>query len=162
LSYQDIFGAEEWNLLLDLPQNVIAAASAAESDSTRRTLAEGVAGLDAIAEGRGSGNPLVETVAGKLVRRLGDPAHGADSPIARGNVDANSMIESCLARVSTANDVLRKVSDGDAGAYRHWLVSIAESVVSAATTGGKMGVGGEQVTAAERAFVARLGQMLGD
>ena len=67
------FSDEEWGLLVGLPQSVLTAASAAEHDGTRRTLAENAAGLEAISAGRESASPLVAAVAGELVARVGDP-----------------------------------------------------------------------------------------
>ncbi len=58
---------EEWGLLVGLPQSVLTAAAAAESDGTRRTMAENAAGLETIAAGRESASPLVAAVAGEIV-----------------------------------------------------------------------------------------------
>lgn len=51
------FSDEEWGLLVGLPQSVLTAASAAESDGTRRTMAENAAGLETIAAARESASP---------------------------------------------------------------------------------------------------------
>lgn len=163
MTYQEDFNDVEWNLLVGLPQAVLAAASAAEDDSTRRTLAEGEAGLDAIGEGRTHGNPLVEAIAAELVERVGDPELGEEPPVVISPSDPGAMIQDCLARAKEATALLAgRVSEGDAGAYRHWLVTIAERVVEAAPTGGVLGIGGEQVTAAEQRFVHQLTVALND
>jgi hypothetical protein len=62
---------EQWSLLVGLPQSVMTAASSAERDSGRRTHAEGEAGLEAISDGRDSGNPLVEAIAIEVIDRHG-------------------------------------------------------------------------------------------
>ena len=62
---------EQWSLLVGLPQSVMTAASAAERDSGHRTHAEGEAGLEAISDGRDSGNPVVEAIAGEVIGRVG-------------------------------------------------------------------------------------------
>ena len=72
------FSDEEWGLLTGLPQSVLTAASAAESDSTRRTMAENAAGLETIAAGRESASALVAAVAAEIVSRVGDPENGGD------------------------------------------------------------------------------------
>ena len=74
------FTDAEWGLLVGLPQSVLTAASAAEHDGTRRTLAENAAGLEAISEGRESASPLVTAVAAELVSRVGDPESGEELP----------------------------------------------------------------------------------
>ena len=55
-----------------------------------------------------------------------------------------------------------RVDEGEAGAYRHWLVTIAEQVVEAVPSGGVFGIGGDQVTATEGHFVRQLSEALGD
>ena len=75
------FSDEEWGLLVGLPQSVLTAASAAESDGTRRTMAENAAGLETIAAGRESASPLVAAVAGEIVTRVGDPEAGEELPV---------------------------------------------------------------------------------
>jgi hypothetical protein len=156
------FTDEEWGLLVGLPQAVLTAASAAESDGTRRTLAENAAGLEAIAEGRESPSRLVTAVAHDVVSRVGDPEAGEELPIIEPD-DPKAMIAGALLRARTASLLLaNKVDEGEAGAYRHWLVNIAEQVVSAAPTGGMLGVGGDVVTDTERRFRDELSHVLND
>ncbi|GGM03935.1 MULTISPECIES: hypothetical protein [Micromonospora] len=156
------FSDEEWGLLVGLPQSVLTAASAAESDSTRRTMAENAAGLETISAGRGSASPLVAAVAGEIVLRVGDPEAGAELPVVS-PADPGVLIDDVLHRASKAATLLTaKVDEGEAGAYKHWLVEIAEQVVGAASTGGLLGLGGEQVSASERRFRDRLAQILND
>lgn len=153
---------EEWGLLVGLPQSVLTAAAAAESDGTRRTMAENAAGLETIAAGRESASPLVAAVAGEIVSRVGDPETGAELPVITPD-DPTAMIEDVLARAGQASALLTgKVDEGQAGAYRHWLVEIAEQVVGAASTGGILGIGGDVVSDSERRFRDRLSQVLND
>lgn len=154
------FSDAEWGLLVGLPHAVLTAASAAESDGTRRTMAEGEAGHDAISLGRESASPLVSAVADELVSRLGDPETGERLPVIE-PADPEGLIDDVLGRAREASALLgTRVGDGEAGAYRHWLVSIAEQVVTAASTGGLLGLGGEQVTESERRFRDRLSAAL--
>lgn len=156
------FSDKEWGLLVGLPQAVLMAASAAEHDGSRRTMAENAAGLDAIAAGRGSGSPLVEAVATELVARVGDPERGDEVPVIEPS-DPAAYGTDVLQRAGEAATLLaRRVDEGEAGAYKHWLVSIAEQVVSAAATGGVLGFGGELITEAERRFRDELARVLND
>ncbi|MGR6318523.1 hypothetical protein Q2K19_00180 [Micromonospora soli] len=156
------FSDEEWGLLVGLPQAVLTAASAAESDGTKRTMAENAAGLETIAAGRESASPLVAAVAGEVVTRVGDPEAGAELPVLE-PADPQAMIDDVLARARQASALLAgKVDEGQAGAYRHWLVAVAEQVVSAASTGGLLGLGGDVVSDSERRFRDRLAQVLND
>ncbi|MEV6815733.1 hypothetical protein [Micromonospora sp. NPDC051296] len=156
------FSDEEWGLLVGLPQSVLTAASAAESDGTRATMAESAAGLETISAGRESASPLVAAVAGELVARVGDPETGEELPAIAPD-DPRSYAEDVLGRAKAASALLAaKVDEGEAGAYRHWLVEIADQVVGAAASGGILGLGGSVVTASERRFRDRLAQVLDD
>jgi hypothetical protein len=156
------FTDSEWGLLVGLPQSVLTAASAAEHDGTRRTLAENAAGLDAIAEGRESASPLVTAVAGELVARVGDPESGEELP-SISPADPVAYAKDVLARAGEATALLAaKSTEGEAGAYKHWLVTIAEQVVTAAPSGGILGIGGDVVSDSERTFRDQLAAVLND
>jgi len=156
------FSDEEWGLLVGLPQSVLTAASAAESDGTRRTMAENAAGLETIAAGRESASPLVAAVAGEIVTRVGDPESGEELPVIA-PADPRAMIDDVLVRAGEASALLAaRVDEGEAGAYKHWLVKIAEQVVGAASSGGLLGLGGEAVSDSERRFRDRLAHVLND
>jgi hypothetical protein len=162
MTYQSSFSDAEWGLLVGLPQSVLTAASAAQPDGSRRTAAEGEAGFTAISEGRFAGNPLVAEIATELVSRLGDPEQGEEAPVIE-PVDPEGMIADTLRRAEEAHVLLGvRVDDGDAGAYRHWLVEIADQVVTAAQTGGLLGLGGEEITESERLFRDELAAVLND
>ncbi|WP_328348564.1 hypothetical protein [Micromonospora sp. NBC_00421] len=156
------FSDEEWGLLVGLPQSVLTAASAAESDGARRTRAENAAGLETIGTGRESASPLVAAVAGEIVSRVGDPEAGEELPVISPS-DPQALIDDVLVRAGQASALLTaKVDEGEAGAYRHWLVEIAEQVVGAASSGGLLGIGGDQVSDSERKFRDRLSHVLND
>lgn len=163
-TYRETFSDQEWSLLVGLPQAVAVAASAAERDGSRRTLAEGTAGLHAIADGRESASPLVKEVAAEVIARVGgDPERGEEPPVVIQPADPAAYAADCLDRARQAAALLAgQVGGGDGGAYRHWLVSIAEAVVAAAPSGDILGLGGTQVTEAEQSFVRDLGIALDD
>ncbi|BCJ67791.1 hypothetical protein [Polymorphospora rubra] len=156
------FSDEEWGLLVGLPHAVLTAATAAEADSTRRTMAENAAGLEAISTGREAPSPLVSAIAVELVSRVGDPETGEELPIIA-PPDPQALIADVLGRAKEAAALVDgKVDEGDAGAYKHWLLTIADEVVSAARSGGVFGIGGEVVTESERRFRDELSHMLTD
>lgn len=156
------FSDEEWGLLTGLPLAVLTAASAAESDGTRRTLAEGAAGLEAVSAGREGASPLVAAIAQEVVSRAGDPEAGEQLALATPD-DPQAYLKDVLDRAAAAAALLRaKVDEGEAGAYGHWLVGIAEQVVTAAPSGGVLGIGGDLVTEPERRFRDELAKVLHD
>ena len=158
--YQSRFTDQEWSLLVGLPESVLSAASAAETDTPRRTQAENEAGLEAISDGRVLGNKLVETIASVLIERLGaDPELGEEPAVAIVPDDPWAYANETIARARAARALLTaKVGKGDVGAYCHWLVTVAERVIATANSG----VGTERVTPAEFNFVHRLNVALED
>lgn len=154
------FTDPEWGLLVGLPQSVLTAASAAASDGTRKTRAENAAGLEKISDGRDSSSALVSAVAGELLTRVGDPELGEELPVIEPS-DPIGYADDVLDRAAKAATLLtERVGEGDAGAYKLWLVDIAESVVGAASTGGVFGIGGAEVTDTEREFRDQLSTVL--
>jgi hypothetical protein len=162
MTNQRVYSDEEWGLLVGLPQSIMTAAMLAENDSTNRTASESGVGLDAIAAGRDSGSTLVRDVALELVARLGDPETGELPPVLDVGTRAVDLGE-VLDRARAATDVLTaKAGPGEAAAYRHWLVGIADQVVNAAKSGGFLGIGGSWVSESERHFVDELSTVLND
>jgi hypothetical protein len=156
------FSDDEWGLLVGLPQSVLTAASAAESDGARRTMAESAAGMETISSGRESASVLVSAVAQEVVSRVGDPEVGEELPMIEPD-DPLAMIADVLDRARTVSLLLaKKVDEGEAGAYKHWLVKIADEVVGAAPSGGLLGIGGEVVSDSERRFRDHLSQVLSE
>jgi hypothetical protein len=156
------FTDAEWGLLVGLPQSVLTAASAATPDSARKTRAENEAGRDVISDARASASPLVTAVAAELLAEGGDPELGEEVPVIE-PPDPIAYVEDVLDRATEVNALLTaKAEQSDAETYKHWLVEIAESVVGAASTGGVLGIGGEQVTDTEREFRDELAKALAD
>ncbi|MFB9415289.1 MULTISPECIES: hypothetical protein [Dactylosporangium] len=154
------FTDEEWGLLVGLPQSVLIAASQAEHDSARRTREEWAAGMTAIADGRGSSSELVMSVASEVVARQGDITEGEEPPIIE-FPDRDAGLADVISRAGAAHELLAaKAEPADAEAYRYWVVTLADTVVGAASSGGVLGIGGEQVTPAERSFRDQLAAAL--
>jgi hypothetical protein len=146
------YSDEEWGLLVGLPQSVVVAASQAESDGSRRTLAEWTAGMTAISDGREAASPLVRDVATEVVARQGDVEEGEEPPVIT-FPDRDAGIADVLQRAGAVHSLLAaKAEHADAEAYRFWVVTVAEQVVSAAKSGDVFGIGGDVVTEPERRF----------
>lgn len=163
------FSDDEWGLLVGLPQAVLLAASIVEHDSARRTVAENAAGMAAIADARLSTSPLVVAVAGEVVSRLGDPGEGEELAVLPEELpvfapdDPEALIADVLDRARAAAALLAERSEeNEAGAYKHWLVTIADEVVNAVSSGGVLGIGATAISDAERSFRDELAQVLND
>jgi hypothetical protein len=131
------FTARQWTFLVRLPARVIVAATSAGADPAdpRRTVAEGIAGLEAVAAGRSNDCDLVrEVVTAVYAERTPGPA----AP-----VDVDDVLGDCR----RAAKVLARADPADSAAYRQWIQSIGARVCAA---------GG-----ADRTFTAALGKALG-
>src|SRR5262249_31368691 len=69
---QSTFSREEWDLLVRLPGRVVIAATSAEPDSPHHSVAEGLAGIDAIAAGRNSASTFVRGVVSAIYAEQDD------------------------------------------------------------------------------------------
>ena len=144
---------DEWELLVRLPGRVVVAATSAEADSARRTVVEGLAGIDAIAAGRASASRLVRDVVAAIYAET-----GAEEPAAEEFHDRSAGIAEVLDACRTVGRLLRtRAGREDRDAYRHWLEAIAARVCQASRSGGVLGLGGPLVSPAEQRFLADLG-----
>ncbi len=150
------FEPHEWELLVRLPARIMIAATSAEPDSDRRTVAEGLAGINAIAAGASSSSDLVRAAVAAIYAEA-DP----DPPTAEQFRDRTAGITEVLVSCRAASLVLdARVAPADARAYRDWIESIAEKVCGAAKSGGVLGVGGVTHSAAEQRFLVDLAEAL--
>jgi hypothetical protein len=145
------FSSDEWGLLVRLPGRVVVAATSAEADSPRRTVGEGLAGIEAIAAGRDSASALVRDIVAEIYHETDSP------PAAEEYRDPAAGIADVLATCRAAAEVLAvRTGREDADAYRHWIEAVATRVCHAARGGDLLGFGGPPVSAAEWHFLAEL------
>lgn len=138
------FPPAEWDLIVRLPGRVLVAATAVERDNIGHTVAEGIAGIEAIASGRASPSRLLrDVVAAIYAEQVGD---GDPYEFAEPRSGIASVLADC--RVA-ARALARRAPAEDAAAYRNWLVDIAATVCSANRAEGC-------ATPAERRFLADL------
>jgi hypothetical protein len=150
------FAPAEWDLLARLPRRVLIAATSVEHESTRHTVAEGLAGIEAIAAGRASSSRLVRDVVAAIYAEPDD-----DAPVAEELADPRAGVAGMLAECRTAARLLADRTPAiDAAAYRGWLSDIAAIVCAAARTGGMSGSGSTAVSTAEQMFLDELAAAL--
>jgi hypothetical protein len=119
------FDGAEWDTLTHLPGRVLVAAMGAttlDGSAPVGTVADGLAGLEAIAAGRSSPSRLIQDVVGAIfseqapkVPDLAGPGTDSRPAVLRLFADARSSVRM----------LARRVSEQDANAYRDWLVTIA-------------------------------------
>jgi hypothetical protein len=123
---------EDWELLVRLPGRLVVAVTVAEREApASRAVAEGIAGVDAIAAGRLSASRLVRDVVAAIYDETGDePVTVPEMP-----GPATAVAEFTIACRSAATVLDERVGREDADAYQHWLESIAARVCRAAHAG---------------------------
>jgi hypothetical protein len=131
----------------------VVAATSAKADQGHRTVAEGLAGIDAIAAGRACASRLVRDVVAAIYAEYGDE----DQPLAGGPGDRPAGVSPVIDDCRWAGRLLaERTGREDGDGYRHWLESIVARVCHAGRTGGPFGVGGQPAPPAERQFLIEL------
>lgn len=145
------FADHEWRLITKLPAEVMVTTVASQAGGgPRYTVAEGLAGMDAIAAGRVSDSDLVRAVVAAIYAEP-EPESDADRPSLA--ADRTRVLSDC----SRVAEILRASADpADAAAYRHWVQQVAVRVCRAARSGGVFGLSGERIDAVEQAFLDDL------
>jgi len=147
------FRREEWDFLVRLPGRLVVAATLADATGPRRSVAEGLAGIDAIAAGRFAGSRLVRDV----VSAIYDETEDRLSPGEVGVTDPVTAVpEVLIACRSAAAMLARRVAREDADAYQHWFESIAARVCQAARADGLFGPAVRPLGDGQRRFLAAL------
>jgi hypothetical protein len=158
------FTKEEWTLLLESPMIAGMAVTAADPSGLWGLLKESFAGGSALTQAvtSASTNALVKAVAtdfstseGRSAARDGLKAKFASSQPA----DLKKKSIDSLRQVSALLDTK---APGDASAFKAWLRQISQSTAEAATEGGGLfGLGGVQVSDAEKATLTEISSALG-
>ena len=158
------FTKEEWTLLLESPMIAGMAVTAADPSGLWGLLKESFAGGSALtrAATNADTNALVKAVVtdfstsdGRSAARDGLKAKFASSQPA----DMKNKAIDSLRQVSALLDTK---APGDAAAFKGWLRQISQSTAEAATEGGGLfGLGGVQVSDAEKATLTEITRALG-
>lgn len=140
---------DEWSLLVRLPGRIVVAATLAVSGPPSRTIAEGIAGIDAVAAGRYSACDLVRDVVAAIYC---ESDQGPDlAPLA--GMTLAEALDDCR-RAARLLD--RRFGRADADGYRAWLMAVAARACQAMLPGGLAERGVHDVPAAERSFLGQL------
>ena len=158
------FTREEWTLLLESPMMAGMAITAADPSGLWGLLKESFAGGSALAKVMADpgANPLVKALANdfstseaRSTARDGLKAKFANSQPA----DVKTKSIEALRQVSA---VLAAKAPGDAAAFKSWLRQISQGTAEAASEGGGLlGIGGVQVSDAEKTTLAEISNALG-
>ncbi|GAB3851630.1 hypothetical protein GCM10029963_39780 [Micromonospora andamanensis] len=142
------YSATEWDLLTFLPGRVIVAAAQPAPGRPQRSVAAGLAGLDAVAAGRAFDSDLVRAVVAAIYAR----DDGTSPPTAQ-PTDLVDVLAACRAVVRVLD---RHTDPADSAAYRQWVQSVAARVCRTASSAAI----GDALAPVDRRFLDRLGDAL--
>ena len=158
------FTKDEWTLLLESPMIAGMAITAADPSGLWGLLKESFAGGGALTQAITSSttNTLVKAV-------VADFSNSEGRSAARDGLKRSLPIASQQTLKTKSIDSLRQVSalldtkaPADSAAFKSWLRQISQSTAEAATEGGGLfGIGGVQVSDAEKATLTEISSALG-
>lgn len=160
MSGHDVFTPAEWALLAELPVRVVAAAVIVEPAGEIGTIKELIAGLTGLASGATASrdNSLIQVVF-EIYKHEGQ---GEQRVLELSERATEHRVPDTLERCQHASAILARAADpSEAEDFKRWLYGIAVEVVSAAKSGGFLGLGGRRVSEAEAALLNRLADALG-
>jgi len=159
------FTKDEWALLLRAPMTAGMAITAADPSGLWGLLKESFAGSSELAQAARdpNANPLVKAVVtdfisgdGRAVARDGLKAEFANA------TKPGEMKDRAIDTLRQVSSVLSTKAPDDAPAFKAWLRQISQKTAEAANEGGGLfGIGGVQVSDAEKATLNEISSALG-
>ena len=151
------FTPVEWTKVLESGMLASMAVTAAEPSGLWGTLMETFAGGSAFAASKH--DPSAND---RRLRNSGRPGGGAGGP-AQGlcRRQARQIARRALAHLREVSEILDAKAPGDAAAFKACLRGISQKVAEASKEGSFLGVGGVQVSDAEKATLADISKALG-
>lgn len=170
VSAKDQFSDEEWFVVASLPAMIGAAMAGAGKSGIIGTAKEAMASMKSVVAGASDypGNPIIAGILEKAEsftearEKAGAYRDKALGQMKERNItspeDFNTyMLSSCEQAVAM---VTERCTAEEADQYRQWSRSIAEKVANAASEGGFLGFGGEQVSEGEKKLLAKIDGVL--
>jgi hypothetical protein len=156
------YSAEEWKLLHEAPFLVGAGVVASDPGGLVGAMQEAMAMGKSFVEAarKYEDVPLIKELS-QVRERPASPASLIPSEGSAADRLAKFR-DLAVAKSREAIDlVARKADAKTAGAYRGWLLGVADSVANAAKEGSFLGIGGQRVSETEQAFLTKLRGTLG-
>jgi len=157
------FTPDEWTKVLESVMLTGVAVSAAEPSGLWGTLKEGFASSSEIAKAQldPGTNELIKAAIADLETSEGRSS--VQEALRKGFAGAKpaDVVQRSLANLREVSAILAAKAPGDAPAFKAWLRSISQKVAEASSEGGFLGIGGVQVSDAEKATLADISKALG-
>jgi hypothetical protein len=156
MTSQTDFTAEEWDVLTAAPWVAGVMIVMADSHVTGmfgefRAMAKSVANVDAAAG--------AEQLVGALVVDMKE--NDVEDKLGK-DLDRDESKEELMALLRAGADIVdSKCSPAEAAGYKRWVLGTAEATAEASRESGFFGIGGERVSAKEKAAIAEIQATLG-
>ena len=156
------FTPEEWTKISESVMLAGMAVSAAEPSGLWGTLKEAFASSSAVAAAKADAgsNELIKAVIANLETSEGRSAIQEALRTQFTGAKPSEIVQRSLANLREVSAILNAKAPGDAAAFKAWLQAISQRVAEASAEGGFLGVGGVQVTDAEKATLADISKAL--
>jgi hypothetical protein len=158
------FEPDEWTKILESTMLAGMAVSAAEPSGLWGALKEAFASSSALAAAKSNAgsNELVKAVVAEFETKEGRAAvQEALRQRLAGAAKPADAVERSLANLRDVSTILDAKAPQDAAGFKAWLQSISKNVAEASSEGGFLGIGGVQVSDAEKATLADVSKALG-
>src|SRR5262249_4344492 len=164
MANKQTFKPEEWTKILESTMLAGMAVSAAGPNGLLGSLKEGVGRRFSLAEGKSdpAANELVQAVCLDFATKEGRAAvQEALRQQLAGAKKPGDVVQRSLANLREVSGILNAKAPQDAAGFKAWLQAISKNVAEASSEGGFLGIGGVQVSDAEKATLADISKALG-
>ena len=158
------FEPDEWTRILESTMLAGMAVSAAEPSGLWGALKEAFASSSALAAAKSNAgsNELVKAVVAEFETKEGRAAvQEALRQRLAGAAKPADAVQRSLANLRDVSTILDAKAPQDAPGFKAWLQAISKNVSEASSEGGFLGIGGVQVSDAEKATLADISKALG-
>lgn len=157
------FSPDQWRRFIEAPLLAGFAVSAAAPGGLIGMIQESMASADALASAQAdaAANELVAAIIEDLLTAPGRTAAREGVQRLIEGAELAEIKARSLAQLRETARIADAAAPQDAAALRNWLAGIARRVAGAAAEGGFLGLGGEQISRAERAALDEIDAALG-
>ena len=158
------FEPDEWTKILESTMLAGMAVSAAEPSGLWGALKEAFASSSALAAAKSNAgsNELVKAVVAEFETKEGRAAvQEALRQRLAGAAKPADAVQRSLENLRDVSTILDAKAPQDAAGFKAWLQAISKNVAEASSEGGFLGIGGVQVSDAEKATLANISKALG-
>jgi hypothetical protein len=164
MANKQAFRPDEWTKILESTMLAGMAVSAAEPSGLWGALKEAFASSSALAAAKSNAgsNELIKAVIEDFETKEGRAAvKEALRQHLTGVAKPADAVERSLANLREVSAILNAKAPQDAPSFKEWLQAISQNVAEASSEGGFLGIGGVQVSEAEKATLADISKALG-